>query len=96
MNLSLTELTLESSFSSVSENPYHRHPWIFLGMNDVNADAPPPGEWTVVGDDPGHKDHIPGWRKELLPEDDSEAQSLEIDPCFQYCYKSSLLPFKDR
>lgn len=65
-------------------------------MDDVNADAPPPGEWTVVGDDPGHKDHIPGWRKELLPEDDSEAQSLEIDPCFQYCYKSSLLPFKDR
>ena len=62
-----------------------------------DADAPPPGEWTVVGDVPGHKDHIPGWRKELLPEDDaeSESQNLEIDPCFQYCYKSSLLPFKD-
>ena len=75
-------------------NLYHRQLWIGQGMD--NADAPPPGEWTVVGDVPGHKDHIPGWRKELLPEDDTEAQILEIDPSFQYCHKSSLLPFKDR
>ena len=58
--------------------------------NEQEQAAPMPGAWTVR--DEAGDDVVPGWREDLIPEEEPDGQ-FQPDPEYQYCYKVSLVPF---